>query len=217
MAFTRNLYLTSPIMTGTDVKEVQTKLNKLGFNCGAVDGSFGPKTDAAVRSFQKSKGLVVDGIVGPKTWTALFGSSGGSLSKFLSVAKGEIGYKEQGENITKYGKWYGMDGQPWCAMFVSWCANQAGILGSVVPKYAYTPTGVQLYKDKGKYKTRSTNYTPKAGDVIFFANSERVNHTGIVESCSSGTVHTIEGNSGDCVKRNSYALTNSSIHGYGVN
>jgi peptidoglycan hydrolase-like protein with peptidoglycan-binding domain len=37
----------------------------------AVDGIFGPRTDAAVRAFQQEKGLAVDGIVGPRTWSAL--------------------------------------------------------------------------------------------------------------------------------------------------
>jgi len=56
---------------GADVKALQTALNAIGYNCGAVDGDFGAKTDAAVRAFQRAKGLTVDGIVGPKTWAAL--------------------------------------------------------------------------------------------------------------------------------------------------
>jgi len=50
---------------------LQRRLNELGFNCGAVDGSFGSKTLSAVRAFQKSRGLAVDGVVGPKTRAAL--------------------------------------------------------------------------------------------------------------------------------------------------
>ncbi|GHV32355.1 hypothetical protein FACS18949_02990 [Clostridia bacterium] len=55
---------------GDFVKECQTALNKFGYKL-AVDGSFGPATDAAVRAFQKSKSLAVDGWVGPKTWASL--------------------------------------------------------------------------------------------------------------------------------------------------
>lgn len=56
---------------GPCVRSLQRRLNVLGFNSGAPDGIFGNKTDAAVRAFQVSKRLVVDGIVGPKTWQAL--------------------------------------------------------------------------------------------------------------------------------------------------
>ena len=45
------------------------------FDCGNVDGDFGVKTKAAVMAFQKAKGLVQDGIVGPKTWSKLLGLS----------------------------------------------------------------------------------------------------------------------------------------------
>lgn len=65
----RTLRLKSPYMKGDDVKECQTKLS--GYSPGTIDGVFGKKTDAAVRAFQKAKGLVVDGIVGAKTWAAL--------------------------------------------------------------------------------------------------------------------------------------------------
>jgi peptidoglycan hydrolase-like protein with peptidoglycan-binding domain len=56
---------------GDKVKELQTNLNKLGYNCGAVDGNFGAKTLAAVKEFQKDQKLVVDGIVGAGTQTAI--------------------------------------------------------------------------------------------------------------------------------------------------
>lgn len=55
---------------GAAVRDLQTMLNAAGARL-AVDGDFGPATDAAVRAFQKQAGLVVDGIVGPQTTTAL--------------------------------------------------------------------------------------------------------------------------------------------------
>lgn len=69
--------------SGSKVKEIQRKLNELGFSVGNVDGIFGSKTLQAVKNFQKSRGLVVDGIVGNATAKALgislsSGSSGNS-------------------------------------------------------------------------------------------------------------------------------------------
>ncbi len=69
--------------SGSKVKEIQRKLNELGFSVGNVDGIFGSKTLAAVKKFQKSRGLTVDGIVGTNTAKALgislsSGSSGNS-------------------------------------------------------------------------------------------------------------------------------------------
>lgn len=56
---------------GEYVKLLQSLLNEQGFDCGKVDGIFGPKTYGAVTKFQRAKGLEVDGIVGPKTWAEL--------------------------------------------------------------------------------------------------------------------------------------------------
>jgi len=57
--------------TGAEVMQLQTALNKLGFNPGPIDGIFGPKTETAVKAFQSTKGLLVDGIVGRNTWAAI--------------------------------------------------------------------------------------------------------------------------------------------------
>ena len=59
-------------MKGSEVKQVQIKLQELGLFHGTPRGNFGPVTEAAVRYFQKSNGLKVDGIVGPNTWAKLF-------------------------------------------------------------------------------------------------------------------------------------------------
>ncbi len=57
---------------GAEVRKIQEKLKNLDYYYGPVDGEFGGGTDAAVRSFQKAKGLKVDGRVGPMTWKVLF-------------------------------------------------------------------------------------------------------------------------------------------------
>jgi len=57
---------------GDEVEMLQQRLVDLKYtSVGKVDGSFGPKTDGAVREFQKDNKLTVDGVVGSKTWAAL--------------------------------------------------------------------------------------------------------------------------------------------------
>ena len=129
----------------------------------------------------------------------------------IDAAIKELGYKEGAGNQTKYGEWYGMNGAAWCHMFVSWCADQAGIPLSTVPKTASCYAGEQGYKNHKRWAARGS-YSPQRNDLIYFRNG---NHVGIVEYVSGGTVHTIEGNTSNAVKRRSYSLTDSSIDGYG--
>ncbi|MBP2634994.1 MAG: spore cortex-lytic enzyme [Firmicutes bacterium] len=58
---------------GEDVAAIQAQLNNLGFNAGAADGVFGNATADAVKSFQKSRGLESDGVIGTETYRALMG------------------------------------------------------------------------------------------------------------------------------------------------
>ncbi len=72
----RYLKVTKPYMKGEDVEDVQQALAKYGFSPGSIDGIYGLRTETAVKSFQKSKGIGADGIVGPKTVEALHGAWG---------------------------------------------------------------------------------------------------------------------------------------------
>lgn len=60
-----------PGAVGDDVAQLQSTLAAQGFPPGKIDGSFGPATEAALIAFQKAKGLLSDGIAGPRTLTAL--------------------------------------------------------------------------------------------------------------------------------------------------
>jgi N-acetylmuramoyl-L-alanine amidase len=59
------------LIRGDDVSNLQQRLIQLGFNCGKIDGVFGSKTEVAVKEFQKSVGVFVDGKCGPSTLIAL--------------------------------------------------------------------------------------------------------------------------------------------------
>ena len=159
-----------------------------------------------------------------------------SASKVIEIAKAEVGYLEKASNSqlndktanagynnwTKYGAWYNggsLNGQPWCDMFVSWCANQAGEI-SAVGKYAYVPSHVNFFKNKGTFFYKGAK-THIPGDVIFFRDQS---HVGLVEYVSGGYVHTIEGNTsagstlianGGGVHQKTYPIDSSYIYGYG--
>ena len=114
--------------------------------------------------------------------------------RFLEVAQGEIGTTEYpaNSNHVKYGEWYGLDYNPWCAMFVSWCADQAGVIDKT-GRFAYCPSWVNWAKENGLWLDREEK--PQPGDIVFFSNGSEACHVGIVESRNgSESVTTIEGN-----------------------
>ncbi|MEK4069032.1 phage tail tip lysozyme [Peribacillus sp. FSL R5-0717] len=119
------------------------------------------------------------------------------ISALGAVITAEIGQTETPVDKTKYGKWYGQDGQYWCDMFQAWCANQVGAT-DICGKFAYTPYHSEFFKKKGAWYR-----TPKKGDYAFFHNGERICHIGWVEKViDSNTVQTIEGNTGSSSNAN---------------
>ena len=142
-------------------------------------------------------------------FAGLFGNQ-----QIVSVAMGQLG----NSGGQKFWSWYGFDSRvEWCACFVSWCADQAGLIQKeVVPKFSVCTDGVALFQAKRKWQGGGSVPTP--GSLIFFDWNQdgASDHVGIVESCDGTTVHTIEGNSGDAVKQNSYTVNSQSILGYGL-
>lgn len=146
---------------------------------------------------------------GGSLFAGLFGSQ-----QIVSVAMGQIG----NSGGQKFWSWYGFDSRvEWCACFVSWCADQSGLIASGnVPKFSLCRDGVSWFQGKNKWQSGGT--TPTAGMIIFFdwdhdGNSD---HVGIVEKCEGGRVYTVEGNSSDQVRQRNYAMDYASIMGYGV-
>lgn len=146
-----------------------------------------------------------------------------SLEAFVNIALGELGVVEKYDNLTKYGEWYNYNGQPWCAMFVSWCANEAGILytsantNGLVPKYCSVYLGMVWYQNQNRFGAKGS-YDPKFGDVLFLKSSG-ASHTAIVVGYekSSNTLCTIEGNFSNKVCVVLRYANDTRITGYGIN
>ena len=142
----------------------------------------------------------------------------------ISIAESYLGYHEGANNKTVFGDTMhsiqprNMDScAPWCDAFVDFVllktCEHFGYGETTARKVLcgdfddYTYNSVALYKKAGRW-----SQTPHRGDQIFFGGS---GHTGIVTSVNGGTVHTIEGNKGDEVRRGSYSVNSPSIIGYG--
>jgi len=142
----------------------------------------------------------------------------------VDIAKAEIGYTEEGKsNDTKYGKWYGLNNNPWCAMFVSWCFDKAGLSKKIAaqnPKgFASCAAGFKWFTDKNKIIPIGQ---AQAGDIVFFQfdTDAEPDHVGIVKwnntalkylqviegNTSSGSKGSQANGDGVYLKKRSYSL-----------
>ena len=160
-------------------------------------------------------------------------NTGSHIADLIGVAKTQLGYTEldsSGNPIpsssdggyTKYGASFGEPNGAWCAYFISWCASQAGIPSSIVPRLGNCGTLTDWYQSRSIYYSRSSGYVPKPGDMVFFnwSGGTSAQHIGIVTGVSGDNLYTIEGNTcGDegymCDGR-TRGLNASYVLGYGV-
>ena len=99
---------------GTKVSQLQTDLKQLGYYYAEITGNFGAKTEAAVKAFQKAKGLTADGVAGTKTLNAIAaavdkagGSSSGSSSTNMKLGSTGAAVSALQQNLTTLGYYYG--------------------------------------------------------------------------------------------------------------
>ena len=169
---------------------------------------------------------------------------GYTATKLVEIATAEIGYHEKAtnanldsktansgnKNFTKYGRDLfkagffngNKNGFDWCAQFPTWCVWKLTGKDKKKTEYILCVGGdlsagcgfaLKYYKAAGRF-----DKTPKVGDQIFFKytnDDSTADHTGIVVRVTDSLIETVEGNSGNEVKRKAYQRTDKTIIGYG--
>jgi len=219
------IILASPRKHGDAVRKAQGRLNgnnflKRDFGISEIDGIFGEETARAckrakywlgypAKEIRGIYGGMLDGYLSgakklPPSYkkrrnerVASYGKTP-IREKALKRAQTQIGYKENppGSNKNKFGLWYGFNGVPWCAEFVTWCYIQEGHKGfDRGSRWAYVPWVVQAAR-RGEYGLAITNH-PQPGDLVCFDwdNDNVADHIGLFEKDLPGDrFQTVEGN-----------------------
>jgi hypothetical protein len=176
-------------------------------------------------------GLVDDAPLDVASTTNIYGID---TEKLVDIALSQVGYEEgkywnndnnewEYTNDNKYGEWFGWNNVFWCAIFIDWCINQAGISPELIPNNtasqfnngegincASTSVYQKWYSERSRYQNISDikgedRLAPHEGDIVIFGDSD---HIGIVIAYdeNTGIVYTVEGNSSQQVRLNHYDL-----------
>lgn len=213
--------LTSPHMHGGDVKDIQYLLqhNKFGdFKPGAHDGEYGEQTALAARHAKWQLGYPkrkLNGTFGNTLYSYLHGDkkltpamrarrklrlktiakANTVKERALVIALGEAkkGVTESpaGSNSNPYGRWYGFNRVPWCAIFVTYCFDHAG--DKRIPR---TALAYQFeYWARAHQHGLSVTHDPQPGDIVVYHHGQ--GHTGIFKEWTAkraGRFRAVEGN-----------------------
>jgi hypothetical protein len=123
------------------------------------------------------------------------------MKSLSEIATGYVGYTEGANNDTVFGKWFGMNNQPWCAMAASKILHEAGVLA----QYTNKKKGHASCDEWLKYLTKNNQLVPigqaKRGDLVFFQfdADAQPDHVGIVQYHNTVLkyVNVWEGNTSD--------------------
>ena len=222
--------LTSPLMHTAEVKTVQQRLGgknkfKENYRPGSVDGYFGEQTASACyrakwalgypsKELKKTYGPTLDNYLKgatplPKDYAQRRKQRKQAAAtvvplrvKALERAKTKVGVGESpmGSNKTEFGAWYGFNGVPWCAIFMTWCYDPVGSKAfQKGSKYSYVGAIVAAARAGGR--GLMIVGSPQPGDLVCWGDY----HVGMFEGWTSGGFRSIEGNYANKVSRVTHA------------
>jgi hypothetical protein len=132
----------------------------------------------------------------------------------VNTAQQQVGFVEGANNDNPYGTWYGMNHEPYCAMFVSWVFaqhNLSHLVAAQTPKgFAYCPAGLAWFQRKGRVIGK---YDGKPGDLVFysFEGTGQATHIEIIVGASKDGITTVGANTSP-----DHAINASQANGNGV-
>lgn len=221
--YAQSLRVITPHMRGQRVKDAQYLLkgnNRFKglatYKDGKLDGEYGPLTAQATKRAKYWLGYpstAIDGVFGqtiyeylrtehwrplPKSYQDRRDSRLASVAitpcaKAFAEAEKHIGYKETPVNHTMFGKWYGLDGYPWCAMFESWCFDKTGW-----KRFHYAAVEQIYYSALANRNQLYIVRTPKQGDIVGYGfGGDSFAHTAFFDHwINSTTFVDLGGNTG---------------------
>lgn len=241
----RVLALTTPHMQGADIRHLQEALKTNSFDTdylqkAAVDGDFGPLTAQAVYraeywlgyakpvqfcgtplpAFLRGDATITRAMADKRKARIATSAAAKPLrEKAFLEALTHVGVKESppGSNLNPFGRWYGMNGVPWCAEFVSYCYAAAGSKNIAKgSRWAYCPFIVNAARagHNGLTVTRD----PKRGDIVLYDwdHDGTADHVGLFDHwiANGSTFASVEGNTSPTNASNGGAVVHYGTSGY---
>jgi len=189
------------------ISAIQTRLKELGFQPGPVDGIRGKRTINAIKAFQKSRSLRVDGIAGANTHTALFrypvdASASPDQWPWLTEGLRVLGWHEVTDNL-KLRAWLASDNSalgdpaklPWCGDFAETCILRA-LPDEPVPPYPYFARN---------WASWGVACEPTVGAVLVFERGPNAGHVGFYIGETKDHYIVLGGNQSNRVTRSKIA------------
>lgn len=182
-----------------NVAELQRRLSALGFDPGPIDGVYGRRTIAAVKTFQKAKGLTVDGIVGPQTIAALAEGNRPAFLPWMEEINRRKGLHET-RNRTSLISWLRSDGRTLGdPAKLPWCGDAVETPIALTLPDEPLPANPYLARNWMKFGRACK---PTYGAVLVFWRGDRhgtSGHVGFYEGEDASAYHVLGGNQSNAI------------------